>query len=193
MNETYGGLARNQEKAGQLIIIVSSVLAAVLVLAGLIYATGSSHRSVMAAAAAGCEPGLTSESAPCVTQQDLASAYSATMNPAGRQLGIDAAAYASSEQGHLAPAEAALTAEVQVEQALAARLAAIRFPAAMVPQVTALIHADQARAKLTATQAHASTLGAMRSFDHQVQLTATAMQMQMQMLQKAINTPPASA
>jgi hypothetical protein len=185
-------LAPDRERAGQLILIVSSALAAALVLAGLIYAVGTGHRSVAAAAAAGCEPGLTSESEPCVTQQQLAREYSGMINPAGRQLSIDTTAYSSSEHSHLAAAQAALTAQVQVEQQLATRLAAIKVPASMAPQLTAVIQADQARAKLTATQAHASSLGAMRSLDRQVKQATAAMVAQVQLMQQAVNSPPAA-
>jgi hypothetical protein len=185
-------LAPDRERAGQLILIVSSALAAALVLAGLIYAVGTGHRSVAAAAAAGCEPGLTSESEPCVTQQQLAREYSGMINPAGRQLSIDTTAYSSSEHSHLAAAQAALTAQVQVEQQLATWLAAIKVPASMAPQLTAVIQADQARAKLTATQAHASSLGTMRSLDRQVKQATAAMVAQVQLMQQAVNSPPAA-
>ena len=122
MNGTYPRLAHDQDRAGRIVLMASSALAAFLVLAGLIYATGNSARSAAALAAAGCEPGLSSDSAPCTTRQDLISEYTAAVTPAGRQLDIDAAAYTASEGHHLAQAEAALMSEAAVEHEFAGRL-----------------------------------------------------------------------
>ena len=74
-------------------------LSAVLVIAGLIYALGNAGRSQAALAAAGCEPGLSSNSAPCITQPMLASEYMAILTPATQQQNVDMAAYTASERG----------------------------------------------------------------------------------------------
>ena len=57
MSATY---ARNdqEERAGRVILVVTSLLAALLVIAGLIYARGTGERHQAALAAAGCEPSL---------------------------------------------------------------------------------------------------------------------------------------
>ena len=60
MSETYarGGYAAEETTAGGVILMAISFLAAVLVLAGLVYAAGTGERHKAALAAAGCEPNL---------------------------------------------------------------------------------------------------------------------------------------
>jgi hypothetical protein len=193
MNGTYDELARDQQKTGQVILIASSCLAALLVLAGLVYAVGTGGRSAAAAAAAGCEPGMTSESAPCTTKQELAGQYTAVMTPASQQLSIDAAAYTAAAEHHLATAKAALTSEAATEQTLDAALAGIKFPPAVAPVAAALIRAEQARAKLTAEQAQASSLTALKAFNHRVQVADAAVQAEMKLMLKALDLTPAAA
>jgi hypothetical protein len=162
------------------------------VLAGLIYATGTGERSAAALAAAGCEPGLSSESAPCITQQALVSQYMAVLTPASRQLGIDEAAYAASEGHHLAAAEAALTAAAEAGHAFDSGLAAIKFPPAIAPLAAAAVQAGQVRASLVGEQARSSSLTQMRSFDQRVQAADAAFQAKLKLLLKAIGRPPAA-
>jgi len=183
------GAGQDDTRLGRLIIVTVSLLSAVLVIAGLIYATGTHARSAASAAALGCEPGLTSEAHDCITQPMLASEYMAIMTPASQQQNVDVAAYTSSEGGHLATAEAALTAEVMSEHSFDASLAGIQFPAAMTPLAQAVIQANQARAGLIAEQARSASLTQLRSFDHRVQLAGTAVQKAMSLLLKAIDTP----
>lgn len=193
MNGTYPRLAHDQDRAGRIVLMASSALAAFLVLAGLIYATGNSARSAAALAAAGCEPGLSSDSAPCTTRQDLISEYTAAVTPAGRQLDIDAAAYTASEGHHLAQAEAALMSEAAVEHEFAARLAAIKFPPSIAPTAATLIRTSQAYAKLVTAQAQAPSLSRMRSFDRRAQAAGAAVQAEMKLMRKALDSPPATA
>jgi hypothetical protein len=222
MSDTYsGGYARDGvERAGGVVLVVISCLAAILVIAGLCYATGTGGRHRAAVAAAGCEPSLYISSLPsCTTQQMLISQYEAIVPPASKQLTADMAAYRANERRNLVAAEAALTAEVATEQALGSSLAAVTFtpqnrarvlalitnaasngtpvPSAAVtftPQITviadALIRADQALAKLTAEQARSATLSQLRSFNYRVQVAGAGVQAEMKLILKALHSPP---
>jgi hypothetical protein len=190
MSQTHAPGAREQTTAGRVILAASSCLAAVLVIAGLIYAAGTGQRHQAALAAAGCEPGLSPPGLPCTTAQMLASQYMQIMTPASQQLNADMAAYTASERHHLAAAEAALTAQVTAENAFDTSLAGIEFPPAIAPIARALIRAGQARAKLIAEQARSSSLSRLRSFNHQVQVASAAVQTDMKLILKAVDSPP---
>lgn len=219
MSESYAGGAADDTAVGGLMVVAISILAGILVLAGLIYATGTSARHKAAVLAAGCEPGLYLMRLPCITQQMLITQYEATVNPAIKQLTVDTAAYRTNERGHLIAAEAALTAEVATEQALDNSLAAMTFtpqnrarsialitnasstgnqvpPSAAItftPQMTvvadALIQDNQALAQLTAEQARSSSLTQLRSFNAKAAAAGLAVQTEMKLVVKAIETP----
>jgi hypothetical protein len=188
-SETYAEGSRRQLTAGGIMIMISSCLSALLLIAAIIYALGTGGREQAALAAAGCEPTLTPSMQPCTTQPILASQYLAVITPATQQLNIDAAAYASSEGDHLAVAEAALKAEVTSERALDASLTAFAFPPAIAPLARALISANQARATLTAEQAQSSSLSRMRSFNHPVQLADAAVETEIKLVAAAVDAP----
>jgi hypothetical protein len=194
ISETYAGDGLGQTgvptTAGGVILVVISLLAALLVTAGLIYASGTGERHQAALAAAGCEPGLSPSGLPCTTAQMLTSQYMAIVTPASQQLSTDVAAYTASEKHNLATAEAALTAEVMSEHAFGTSLAGITFPTAIAPIAKALLQANQARAALTAEQARASSLRKLRSFNQRVQLASAAVQTEMTLLRKALDSPP---
>src|SRR5580658_2754773 len=184
MSEAYAREGQAQTTAGGVILVVSSILAALLVTAGLIYAAGTGARHEAALAAASCEPNLSPSGLPCTTAQMLASQYMAIMNPASQQLNTDMAAYTASEKHNLAEAEAALTAEVISERAFDTSLAAITFPPAIAPIAKSLIRADQARAELNAEQARSSSLTRMRSLNRRVQATGAAVQTEMTLIRQ---------
>jgi hypothetical protein len=221
MSETYadyGEERERQERFGGVLLRAIAILAGVLVLAGLIYATGTNARHKAAVLAAGCEPSLFIKALPCITQQMVISKYEATVNPAIKQLTADTAAYQASERHNLVAAEAALTAEVATEQALDNNLAATMFtaqnkartlslitgaemiggnvpPAAVTftPQATviaeALVRANQALAQLTAEQARSSSLTQLRSFNPRAAAAGTTVQTEMKLLLTTIKTP----
>jgi hypothetical protein len=221
MSETYAWPGQDQrlEKAGQAILLVAAFLSAFLVIAGLIYATGTSARHRAAIAAAGCEPALFISGLPCTTRQMIASHYQAIATPATQQLNTEMAAYAVNERHDLAASEADLSAEAATEQAFDNSLTAMTFTpqnlhtadvliqdatsdgtpvplasALFTPQATAvadaLIQANQALARLLAGQARSSSLTQLRSFDHRVQVASAAVQTEMKLVLKAIDTPP---
>jgi hypothetical protein len=190
MSEAYARGGQEQARVGGIIIAISSVLAAFLVIAGLIYAAGTGQRHQAALAAAGCEPGLSASGLQCTTVQALTSQYTAIATPAARQLSSYETAYTTNERHHLATAETALTAEVTEENAFDTSLAGITFPPAIAPIATALIRADQARAKLVTQQARSTSLKQLRSFNHQVQVATDAVQTEMNLLLKALKSPP---
>jgi hypothetical protein len=211
--------SQEQTGAGRVILMVSSSLAALLVIAGLIYATGTGARHKAAVAAAGCEPSLFISGMPCTTEQMMASRYEAIVTPATQQLNTEMAAYAVNERRDLAAAEADLSAEVVTEQAFDNSLAATTFTpqnraaaaaliqnatssgtpvplaaAILTPQVTAiaeaLIQADQALVTLLAEQARSASLTQLRSFNHRVQVASAAVQTEMKLIAKALDSPP---
>jgi hypothetical protein len=221
MSETYArpGQGQRMEAAGRIIVLAAAFLSAFLVIAGLIYATGTSARHTAAIAAAGCEPALFISGLPCTTEKTMASHYQAIVTPATQQLNTEMAAYAVNEGRDLAAAEAALTSEVTTEQTFDTSLAAMAFTpqnlhtadvliqnatsngapvplasALLTPQATAvanaLIQADQALAKLLAEQARSSSLTQLRSFDHRVKVARAAVQAELNLVLKAVDTPP---
>jgi hypothetical protein len=218
MSAAYASGSQDDTTAGKVMLIVASSLSAILVIAGLIYATGTSARHMAALVAADCEPSLFISGLPCTTQQMLITQYEGIVTPASRQLNADMVAYSANERDNLAAAEAALTAEVGTEQQVDNSLAAVMFtpqnratalalitnaassgnpvPLAAVtftPQMTviadALVQANQARAALTAEQARSSSLTRLRSFNHRVQVASAAVKTDMNLLLKAIDSP----
>ena len=188
-SETHAEGSGRHPTSGGIMIMASSCLSALLLIAAIIYALGTSGREQAALAAAGCEPTLTPPMQQCTTQPILASQYLAVITPATQQLNTDAAAYAASEGDHLAVAEAALKAEVTSERALDASLTAFAFPPAIAPLARALVSANRARATLTAEQARSSSLSRMRSFDRRVQLADAAVQTEMTLVRTAVDAP----
>ena len=218
VGETYARDGEERTKAGSVILLVTSCLAAVLVIAGLAYATGMSGRHKAATAAAGCEPSLFISGLPCTTQQMVISQYEGIVTPAGQQLNADLAAYQANERHNLVGAEAALTAELEAVQALDNSLATVTFtpqnsatalalitqaasngtpvpsaatilPSPATPAADALVQADQALATLLAEQARSSSLRQLRSFNHRVQVADAAVQTDMKLLRAVLGMP----
>jgi len=187
MSATYVSGTQEETRAGGVILVIASSMAAVLLIAGLAYALGTGQRHMAALAAAGCELSLSPSGLPCTTVQMLQSEYTEILTPDGTQLAADRAAYGANEEKNLAAAEAVLTAEVTTERAFDIGLAGITFPPAITPIAKALFMADQARASLTAQQAQSSSLTQMRSFDHRVQAASVAVQTQLTLLNKALD------
>jgi hypothetical protein len=222
MSETSAAGGQEGTAAGKVIVIVVSSLSAIMVLMGLIYATGASGRHMTALLAADCEPTLFISGLPCTTQAMMVSQYDAMETPTSRQLDADTAAYTASEEGNLPAAKAALTAEVGAEQAFGSNLAAVTFtpqnratalalitraesngngvPLAAVtftPQITviadALIRANQALVAVTAEQAQSSSLTKLRSFNARVQAANAIVQTELKRLHAAVEVPLAGA
>jgi hypothetical protein len=189
MSATYASDSQEQTTAGNVILMISSILAALLVIAGLIYAMGTGERHKAALAAAGCVPNLSPSGLQCTTMPMLAGQYMAILTPASQQVNTAMTAYAANERHDLAAAEAALTAEVTTEHAFDSSLAGMTFPPAITPMANALLQADQALAKLTAEQAEASSLSRLRSFNHRVKAASAVVQTDMNVIHKALDSP----
>ena len=69
MSETYAD-DYERETVGGFIVVAISILSAILVLAGLFYATGAHARNKTALALNDCEPSLSPSGLPCNTQAD---------------------------------------------------------------------------------------------------------------------------
>jgi hypothetical protein len=176
-------------RAGGVILTALSLLSTLLVILGLYYATGTGERHKVALAAAGCEPNLLSTDVGCTTVQMLTSQYNKIANPAIEQLNADVADYKASEMHNLTAAEAALRAEVTLEDGFDSSLAAIPFSPFVAPTAKTLIRDIQAQAKLTAQQAQSSSLSQMRSFNGRVQVASAAVRTELGLLSKAVKAP----
>jgi hypothetical protein len=227
MSETYADdlYARGGEEnttAGGIILVVAGFVATILVIAGLIYATGAHARNKTALALNDCTPSLSPSGLPCNTQAMVLSQFQGIVTPVGKQLNADMVAYRANERRNLAAAEAALTSEVTTEQALDNSLAAVAYtpqnyanainlitiafdsgastPSAAIlltPQTTvtadALIRANQALAKLTAEQAKSTTLTQLRSFNARVDAANATVLADVNAIHKALEVPPTAA
>jgi hypothetical protein len=190
MSETYARSGQENTGAGGFIIVVASLLAAVLVLAGLIYAAGTPARHRAALAAAGCEPSLSPAGEQCTTAQMLTKRFLAIMIPARQQLSADQAAYtADARRRNLAAAQNALTAEVTSEHTFDASLASVMFPPAVTVIARALIRANEVRATLTVKQAQSTSLAQLRSFNRRVDLAGAAVQKDVKLIRTALALP----
>lgn len=189
MSETYASRGQDSTGAGGFILIAASLLAAVLVLAGLVYAVGTPARHRAALAAAGCEPSLSPSGLQCTTARMLTKRYLAIMIPARQQLAADVAAYRANERRNLAAAQSALMAEVTSEQAFDTSLARITFPPPVAAIARALIRANEARATLTVKQAGSTSLIKLRSFDRRVDVAGVAVQKDIKLIRTALSSP----
>jgi len=190
MSAIYARGNREPTAIGGVVLVAISLLAAVLVVAGLIYAAGTSERHKANLAAAGCEPNLSPSGLQCTTVQMLTSQYLSVTAPVLQQLRTDGAAYTASEGHHLAAAEAALTAEVTVENAFGKSLARFPFPPATAAEAKALIQANSTRSKLTAEQARSSSLAQLRSFNERLRAASAAVRTDIKLVSKALSVPP---
>ena len=218
----YARDSREETRTGGVILAFVSSLAALLVLLGLVYATGASQRTKVTLADFHCEPSLVISGLPCTTVRTVIRQYEAITTPAIQQLNADVAAYNAAERHSLVAAEAALRAEVTTEQAFENSLAAaaytpqnrakadalirnamsfgipvpmasVTFTAPTAGMVDALIRDIQAVAKVTAVQAGSTSLRQMRSFNGRVDAaTATALA-EMKVLRQAINAQPTAS
>jgi hypothetical protein len=189
MSETYARGGRESTGAGGFILVVASLLAALLVLAGLSYAAGTPARHRAALAQAGCEPSLSPAGVQCTTARMLTKQYLAVLVPARQQLAADIAAYRTNQRRDLAAAQTALMAEVTSEHAFDVSLARITLPPAIAAIARALIRANEARATLTVKQAGSTSLTQLRSFDRRVDVASAAVQKEMKLIRAALESP----
>jgi hypothetical protein len=192
---TTGTYARPRQDqpttAGGVILVTVSILAMLLVAAGLFYAAGTGGRHKAALAAAGCEPNLSPSGLPCTTVQVLARRYTAIATPAVQQLTADTAAYVATERHDLAAAKAALRAEMTSANALDASLTRFPFPPMAAPIAGALVRANRARGELIAEQARSASLSQLRSYNRRVKAANAAVRADLSRLGKALATRPA--
>ncbi len=192
MSETYARRRQEPTSAGGFMLAAISLLAVILVIAALIYATGIGTRRKALLAAGDCAPvpSLVKTGLDCVTEQQLAGQYTKITTPAIQQLNADLAAYTANERHDLAAAESALMAQVTLAKALNKSLARFPFPTAVLPRAKALMQAIDARVKLTTEQARSSSLTQLRSFNGRVRVAGAAVQTEMKLVRKALDTRP---
>jgi len=223
MSETYAEYDEGQRaEVGGVLLVAISIVAGILVLLGLVYATGTSARHKTALAVNNCEPSMSPSGLPCNTQQMVEGEFSGIVNPASKLLGADMAAYDVNESRNLAAAEAALNSEVSTEQALDNSLVAIAYtsqnyanainlitiafdtdnstPGAAIlltPQATTVANAavrdNQALAALTAQQARSTSLAQLQSFNARVAADTATVQAEMKLIGKTLAAPITAA
>ena len=81
MSETYAD-DYEPETVGGFLVVAISILSGILVLAGLLYATGTGARHKTALAVNNCEPSMSPSGLPCNTQQMVIGEYNGIVNPA---------------------------------------------------------------------------------------------------------------
>jgi hypothetical protein len=221
MSETYAD-DYEPETLGGFIVVAISILSGILVLAGLFYWTGAHARTQTALALNNCEPSQSPSGLPCNSQQMVIGEFNGIVNPAGKLLAGDMAAYKVNEAHHLAAAESALTSEVATERALDNSLTAIEYSAQnygnainlitiafdtgantpgaailLTPQATAIastaIRDNEALATLTAEQAKSTSLTKLRSFNARVGADTAAVEAQMKLIGKTLAAPITAA
>lgn len=222
MSEIYADDDYEPETLGGFLVVAISILSGILVLAGLIYATGAHARNQAALAVNNCEPSQSPSGLPCNTQQMVISEYNGIVNPASKLLASDMAAYRINEGRRLAAAESALTSEVATERALDNSLAAIAYtpqnyanainlitiafdagantPGAAIlltPEATVVANAamrdNQALAALTAEQARSTSLAKLRSFNARAEADTAAVEAEMKLIGKTLGAPITAA
>jgi hypothetical protein len=221
MSETYAD-DYEPETLGGFLVVAIAILSGILVLAGLFYATGDHARNRAALAVNNCEPSQSPSGLPCNTQQMVIGEFNGIVNPAGKLLAGDMAAYKVNEGRHLAAAESDLTSEAATERALNSSLAAVAYtsqnyanainlitinfdagtptPGAAIlltPQATAIASAamrdNQALATLTAEQARSTSLAKLRSFNARVAADTATVEAEMKLISKALAAPITAA
>jgi hypothetical protein len=188
-DEAYEGYEAEEQtsRAGIALLVAGSLLAGVLVILALLYAGNfDGWRNVPQP-----PPGAAS-----ATDAQLAAAahrYLAVATPANQKLANETTALTAGERNNLAAARAALKAEVATASQFDRQLAGIKFPAAVEPIVRDVIQANQALGRVTARQARARTLAAMRALDARRTAAQTAVEAQVRRLRVALHLPAPSS
>jgi hypothetical protein len=222
MSETYADDDYEPETLGGFIVVAISILSAILVLAGLFYWTGAHARTQNALALNNCEPSQSPSGLPCNTQQMVVGEFNGIVNPAGKLLAGEMAAYKVNEAHHLGAAESDLTSEVATERSLDSSLTAIEYSAQnygnainlitiafdtgantpgaailLTPQATSIaaraIRDNQALATLTAEQAQSTSLDKLRSFNARVGADTATVEAEMKLIGKTLAAPITAA
>jgi hypothetical protein len=146
---------------------LSVVAVIALIVAGLLYYSGSSAR--------------------------IASQYTAVAAPASQALTAEVNGYTRHQRHDLAAARSDLRREAKTETSFDNQLALITFPGAAGTAADVLIQADKKRVKLIGLQAQSTSLRQLRSFGSADQTTTAAVEVQVGRIRQALGLPPAGA
>jgi hypothetical protein len=146
---------------------LSAVIVIVLIVAGVLYYSGSSAR--------------------------ITGDYAAVADPADRALTAEVSGYTRDQRGDLAAARSDLKKEAKTEASFDDQLDGITFPGAAGTAADALIQADKKRIKRISLQAQATSLRQLRSLGSADQATTAAVEVQVGRIRQALGLPPASA
>jgi hypothetical protein len=147
--------------------VLAPLVVIVLIVAGLLYYSGSSAR--------------------------IANTYTAVAAPANQALTAEVNGYTHNRRHDLAAAESALKREATTEASFDTQLARITFPGAAGTAAAVLLQADEKRIKLIGLQAQSTSLRQLRSFGSADQSTTAAVEVQVGRIHQALGLPSASA
>jgi hypothetical protein len=166
MGYVYAEHGRARPGSGFVALAALSVVAVIaLIVAGLLYYSGSSAR--------------------------IASQYTAVAAPASQALTAEADGYTHNQRHDLAAARSDLRREAKTEASFDSQLALITFPGAAGTAADVLIQADKKRIKLIGLQAQSTSLRELRSFGSADQTTTAAVEVQVGHIRQALGLPPA--
>jgi hypothetical protein len=162
MSETYADDAPPVASGGFFILVGTSLIALILIIAVIAYYPGRGKR--------------------------IASQYTAVAAPAGQTLTTEAKAYNRDQLAHLAAARADLAKLVNTDLDFDAGIRAVQFPARI--GTASLVNANEARIKLFRQQEKSTTLRQLQSFDKRDQTANAAVESQAQQVRTALGLPP---
>ena len=167
MSNVDGGPGRGRPAGSGALAAVSAVIVIAMVVAGLVYYSGSSAR--------------------------ISGDYTAVAGPADQALAAELAGYTRHQRDDLAAARSDLKKEAKTEASFDGQLAEITFPGAADTAADALIRADKKRITLIGLQAQAASLRQLRSLGSADQATTAAVETQVGRIRQDLGLPPASA
>ena len=159
----YGG-ARSIGPGFAALAALSVVAVIALIVAGLLYYSGSSAR--------------------------IANAYTAVAAPADQAFTAEVDGYTHNQRHDLAAAKSDLRREAKTEAAFDNQLALVTFPGAAGTAADVLIQADKKRIKLISLQAQSTSLRELRSFGSADQTTTAAVEVQVGRIRQALGLSP---
>jgi 1-aminocyclopropane-1-carboxylate deaminase/D-cysteine desulfhydrase-like pyridoxal-dependent ACC family enzyme len=168
MSDVYAqyGRARPIGPAFVALAALAPVAVITLIVAGLLYYSGSSAR--------------------------IANTNTAVAAPASQALTAEVGGYTHNRRHHLAAAKSDLRREAKTVAAFDNQLALVTFPGAAGTAAGVLIQADMKRIKLIGLQAQSTSLRQLRSFGSADQATTAAAEIQVGRIRQALGLPPSS-
>ncbi|MBO0835414.1 MAG: hypothetical protein J2P28_07835 [Actinobacteria bacterium] len=192
--ETYAGDREKGTIGGGFLLVLISLVAAIAVIAGLVYAKGVGERRKALLAADGCAAlPFQPTGLECTSVDDLVQEFKNRTSPLIQQLNASVAAYRVTQFRNLSAAQMILKAEVASEKEMDRRLARFTYTAKAAPIAQTMIRDNQTVVKLTAQQARATSLAQMQGFDGRTAKARAVVKADYARLLEALNAKPTAA